>query len=134
MSECAFCNIIKKQADAYVIFESENIIAFLDIAPIHEGHVLIVPKIHESTIQKIPVNVLTEIMELAQKVVAALEEIYDMDGYSIMQNGGQFCEFGHFHVHIFPRYRNDGFGWNYPQGSFEFSDDVAEKIRKALCI
>lgn len=132
MAECAFCNIINKQADAYVIHESDYVVAFLDIDPIHEGHVLIVPKIHEDSIHKIPIPVLTEIMELAQRSVAALKEIYDMDGYSIMQNGGQFCDFGHFHVHVFPRYQNDGFGWKYPQGEFACSDEVAGKIKRVL--
>lgn len=132
MTECAFCKIINKQADAHVIYESENIEAFLDIEPINEGHVLIVPKMHEASIDKIPLNVLTEIMELAQKVVVAQEKIYGMDGYSIMQNGGQFCDFGHCHVHVFPRYQKDGFGWRYPEGKFEFSSRVAEKIKAAL--
>ncbi len=132
MTECVFCNIISKQADAYVIYESDYVVAFLDIDPIQEGHVLIVPKMHASSIQMIPVNVLTEAMELAQRIVATLEEIYDMDGYSIMQNGGQFCDFGHFHVHVFPRYQNDGFGWTYPQGEIACSVEVAKKIRNAL--
>lgn len=130
--DCAFCKIINRQADAHVIYESDNIEAFLDINPINEGHILIVPKIHEAFIHKIPIEVLTEMMELAQRLVAVLEQIYKMDGYSIMQNGGQFCDFGHFHLHIFPRYQNDGFGWKYPQGEFECSDKVAEKIRKCL--
>ena len=93
--ECPFCNIIKKEAEAYVIYESENIIAFLDIDPINEGHVLVVPKLHEDSIDNMPINIVTEIMETIQKVVTALREIYHMDGYSIMQNGGECCDFAH---------------------------------------
>lgn len=132
MSECAFCNIIKREAPAYIIYESDTIISFLDIDPINEGHVLIVPKIHESSIEKLPLEVLTDIMELAQRLVHALSEVYGADGYSIMQNGGKFCDFGHGHVHVFPRYENDGFGWKYPNGPFEYSEKVAEKIREVL--
>lgn len=130
--ECPFCKIIEKQAEAYVILETENVIAFLDIDPINEGHVLIVPKLHEASIDKIPINVLTEIMETCQNVVTALKEVYNIDGYSIMQNGGDFCDFGHGHFHVFPRYKNDGFGWKYPYGTFECSSQVAEKLRKAM--
>ena len=86
--ECPFCKIIEKQAKAYVIYESENVIAFLDIDPINEGHVLIVPKLHEASIDNMPINILTEIMETIQKVVTALKKVYNIDGYSIMQNGG----------------------------------------------
>lgn len=132
MKDCPFCKIIEKQGPAHVIYESDNIEAFLDIEPINEGHVLIVPKVHESSIDKIPLNTITEIMELAQKVVVALKEIYGMDGYSMMQNGGEFCDFGHCHFHIFPRYKEDGFGWKYPEGPFEYSEKVAEKLRTAL--
>ena len=130
--ECPFCNIIKKQAEAHVVYESENIIAFLDIDPINEGHVLIVPKLHEASIDKMPINILNEIMETAQKIVTALKAVYNMDGYSIMQNGGEFCDFGHGHFHVFPRYKNDGFGWKYPEGAFEHSDKVAEQLKNAL--
>ena len=130
--ECPFCTIIKKQAEAYVIYESENIIAFLDIAPINEGHVLIVPKLHEASIDNMPINILTEIVETIQKVVTALKEVYNIDGYSIMQNGGEFCDFGHGHFHVFPRYKNDGFGWKYPEGTFEYSAKVAEQLRNAM--
>lgn len=130
--ECPFCKIINKQAEAHIIYESENIIAFLDIDPINEGHVLIVPKIHEASIDNMPIDILTEIVELAQKVVTALKEVYHIDGYSIMQNGGEFCDFGHGHFHVFPRYKNDGFGWNYPEGPFEYSAKVAEQLRNAM--
>ena len=129
---CPFCNIIKKEADAHIIYESENIIALLDIDPINEGHVLVIPKIHEASIDNIPINVLTEIMQLIQKIVIALKEIYDMDGYSIMQNGGEFCDFGHGHFHVFPRYKNDGFGWKYPEGSYECSYEIAEHLRNKV--
>lgn len=131
--ECAFCNIIKKQANAYIIYESDTIEAFLDIDPIHEGHVLIVPKIHEASIEKLPLEVLTDIMELAQRIVVALKQVYGIEGYSMMQNGGQFCDFGHCHFHIFPRYQEDGFAWKYPEGGpYECSEAVAEKIRAVL--
>ncbi len=130
--ECVFCKIISDQADAYRVFELDDIIAFLDIDPINEGHVLIVPKIHESSIEKIPVAILTKIMELAQRIVIALQKIYGIKGYTIMQNGGQFCDFGHFHVHIFPRYENDGYSINYPVGNFECSEKVAQQINELI--
>ena len=51
---CVFCQIIRKQAPAHIVYENEKVIAFLDIEPIHDGHVLVVPKVHESTITRIP--------------------------------------------------------------------------------
>lgn len=130
--ECPFCKIINKQTEAHIIYESEKVVAFLDIDPINEGHVLVVPKLHEASIDKMPICVITEIMETLQKVVTALREVYSMEGYSIMQNGGEFCDFGHGHFHVFPRYKEDGFGWKYPEGPFEYSDEVAKRIREAV--
>lgn len=44
----------------------------------------------------------------------------------------EFCDFGHGHFHVFPRYKNDGFGWTASKGKFEYSQDVANKIRRVL--
>lgn len=129
---CDFCKIINKQLPAYVVYEDEQLISFLDIAPIHEGHVLIVPKQHVDSIEKLSDDEIIDIMGMARKIVVALKDIYGNEGYSIMQNGGKFCDYGHAHFHVFPRYDNDGFGWTYPEGESEYSGRVAEKLRDRL--
>lgn len=110
--ECPFCKIVKKEANAHIVCETENLIALLDIAPINEGHILVILKVHEASVDNISICVLTEIMKLLQKIVTALREIYNIDGYSIMQN--------------------DGFGWKYPEGSFECSAQIAERLRNKI--
>ncbi len=129
---CDFCKIINKQLPAYVVYEDEQLISFLDITPIHEGHVLIVPKRHVDSIEKLSDDEIIDIMGMARKIVVALKDIYGNEGYSIMQNGGKFCDYGHAHFHVFPRYDNDGFGWTYPEGKSEYSGRVAEKLRDRL--
>lgn len=47
------------------------------------------------------------------KVTSVIKKVFKADGYSIMQNGGYFNDIGHYHMHVFPRYRGDGFGWTY---------------------
>lgn len=129
---CEFCKIINKQELAHIVYENGKVMAFLDIEPINEGHVLIVPKEHVDSIDKLPEAVLLDVMKTAQNVVKALREIYGIKGYSIMQNGGMFCDFGHAHFHVFPRYENDGFGFTYPEGESEYSAKVAKKLREKL--
>lgn len=129
---CVFCEIINRQAPAHIVYENSQLISFLDIEPIHEGHVLIVPKQHVDSIDQLPDQTLADIMSTAKKMVAALKEIYGNEGYSIMQNGGKNCDFGHAHFHVFPRYDNDGFGWTYPEGKPEYSARVAERIAGKL--
>ena len=46
-------------------------------------------------------------MMVSKKIVSALKEIYKPTGYSIMQNGGEFNDIGHYHLPIFPRYVGD---------------------------
>lgn len=129
---CEFCKIIEKKRPAHIVYENGAVIAFLDIDPIHEGHILIVPKEHAASIDKLSEKATLEIMKIARKIVVAFREIYGIDGYSIMQNGGEFCDFGHVHFHIFPRFKNDGFGWKYPNEKAECSAEIAKKIRKRL--
>lgn len=62
MSECVFCRIINRECESKIIYETESIISFLDIDPINEGHVLIVPKIHVDSIEEVSLDVLNEML------------------------------------------------------------------------
>ena len=64
--------------------------------------------------------------------VLDLKEIYKPDGYSIMQNGGEFNDVGHYHLHIFPRYQGDGFGWTYASETKMVNSEIAECIRDRI--
>ena len=64
--------------------------------------------------------------------MAVLKEIYKPDGYSIMQNGGKFNDVGHYHLHIFPRYKGDGFGWTYGEDMKAVNAEIACRIKDGL--
>lgn len=129
---CDFCKIIKKELDTDIVYETERNIVFLDYAPINEGHVLICPKLHADSIVDMPAETLAEICELIKKIVKVYEKEYGAKGYSVMQNGGECCEYGHFHVHVFPRYSEDGFGWTDSGKEYEHSSRVAALVRTAF--
>ena len=129
---CVFCRIIERKSPAHIVYENSQLISFLDIEPINEGHVLIVPKQHVDTIEELSDEILTDIMGVAKKLVTAINEIYGNKGYSIMQNGGAFCDFGHAHFHVFPRYDNDGFGWTYGSEEKDVSEEIAKRIRMQI--
>lgn len=129
---CVFCNIVNKKSDAYVVYENDKVLAFLDNDPISEGHILLIPKEHYLDVDDIPEDLLREIMEVSQKLVKAIKKVYKPNGYSIMQNGGIFNDIGHYHMHIFPRYLDDGFGFKYSSESHKFSMEIAENIRSIL--
>lgn len=128
--ECVFCN--KEHIVTDFVYEDEVVMAFMDMEPINEGHVLLVPKEHYLDVDEVPDEVLAHLMKISKKIVSALKEIYKPDGYSIMQNGGKFNDVGHYHLHIFPRYAGDGFGWTYGSDEKEVNVEIARKIRERM--
>jgi len=129
---CIFCDVATKKINANIVFENDNICCFLDIDPINEGHVLIIPKQHYLDADEIPDFILFEIMALSAKLVRVIKSKYAPDGYSIMQNGGIFNDVGHYHLHVFPRYKDDGFGWTFSDNRFECNEILAQEITELL--
>lgn len=129
---CIFCEIADHKTEARVIYENDDIMAFLDSNPINEGHVLIIPKKHYLDADEMPDELLLEVITISKRIVSAIKKAYKPSGYSIMQNGGQFNDIGHYHMHVFPRYQNDGFGWTDSGEKYDSSEEVAAKIRENL--
>lgn len=129
---CIFCDIANKKLETNIVHEDEVVMAFLDCDPINEGHVLLIPKEHYLDADEMPEEILSHLMIISQKIVKAIKSIYHPNGYSIMQNGGEFNDVGHYHLHIFPRYANDGFGWTFSDEIYNSSKEVADRIKEVL--
>ena len=127
---CVFCSRDKLVTD--FVYEDELVMAFMDMDPINEGHILLVPKEHYLDVDEIPDETLSRLMIVSKKIVSALKDVYKPDGYSMMQNGGAFNDVGHYHLHIFPRYNGDGFGWTYGEEAKKVNTDIAERIRERM--
>ena len=130
IEECVFCHKEKLITD--IVYEDNMVMAFMDMDPINEGHVLLIPKKHYLDVDEIPDEILTHLMLVSKKIVAVLKEIYKPDGYSIMQNGGEFNDVGHYHLHIFPRYKEDGFEWTYGEEAKDVNGEIAGRIKDAI--
>ncbi len=106
---CIFCDIIERKAPAEIIFEDDKVLAFLDIKPIHYGHILVVPKKHYSDLLEIPEDALCSIIKTAKMVTGALVKSLKPDGYNLFSNNGKAAgqSVFHFHMHITPRYFKD---------------------------
>ncbi len=130
MKNCIFCNRENLVTD--IVYEDELVMAFMDIEPINEGHVLLIPKEHYLDVDEIPDETLSHLMIISKKIVSALKEIYKPDGYSIMQNGGSFNDVGHYHLHIFPRYSGDGFGWTCGEERKNRNTEKTKRISEML--
>lgn len=101
MDNCIFCKIIKKELPATIIYESSELIAFPDINPSADFHLLIVPKEHIEKIADVSKdhgNLLGEIMEVANNQV--IENNLTDKAYRIVVNGGKAQHVPHLHFHL----------------------------------
>lgn len=134
--DCIFCKIAAGQIPCEKVYEDENVLAFLDIGPLSEGHTLVIPRQHYTKIHECPAQVLAQVGSVLPKVVGAVFGVIDSDGYNVLCNNGraagQLVE--HLHFHIIPRKAGDGVftQWpakKYPPGKIE---KLGEKIRTKL--
>ncbi|MDO8566688.1 MAG: HIT family protein [bacterium] len=135
MEDTIFAKIIRRETPADIVYEDEHTLAFLDVKPINRGHTLVVPKKFVHNIFDADEETLSAVMRTAQKTAIALRETLDADGVNIGINNetaaGQVVF--HFHVHVIPRFINDGYkhwqGAAYPPGE---SEKIASKLRAKL--
>lgn len=130
--DCIFCKIANYQLESRIIYEDELVIAFLDIDPINEGHVLIVPKKHRLDLDELCEEESDRVMKVSKTILRTLRKVYSFDGYSIMQNGGIYNDIGHYHMHVFPRNENDGFSWNFKETVVKTTDLDFQKLKNEI--
>lgn len=113
--DCLGCKLANKETEVYIIYENEKVTCILDIDPIHEGHTLILPKKHVEDLNGLDQELSLAIMEASIMISKALTNLYNPDGITILQNNGKCNDLNHYHMHVFPRYIEDGFGWTEPE-------------------
>lgn len=96
---CPFCAIARKDSAAHVIFDRDEVMAFLDIRPIRPGHAQIIPKAHADAIEDVPPEVLSEMMRLAQALVRVMKAVYGVPRVAVVFTGGDIA---HAHMHVVP--------------------------------
>ena len=132
--DCIFCMIANGKIPSSTVYEDENFRAILDISPASEGHTLILPKEHFADLSEIDEETLKKAAVLAKKTAAALKAALGCDGVNIVQNNGAAAgqTVSHFHIHLIPRYKNDGqsINWNPTSPTSEELTEVKEVLTK----
>ncbi len=105
---CIFCKIARKEEKAYVVYESDNVIAFLDINPLSKGHTLVIPKEHYENILEVPSELAGELHEAVKNVCKKLK-VLNPSGFNVVSNVGRSAGqvIMHAHIHVIPRYDGD---------------------------
>jgi len=131
--DCLFCKIIKKEISARIIYEDNSVIGFLDINPQAPGHTIVIPKDHVENILELTPKKIGPFFDAVQKITNNLKKGLSPDGFTIGINQGEASgqTIPHLHVHIMPRFQNDGGGSlhcvvnNPPKRNL---DEIARKI------
>lgn len=137
MAECVFCDIVSGEIDAHVVFENNHALAFLDANPIVDGHTVIVPKKHLERFSEMTREVIGGTFSAVREVNQAILTGLDADGTNVGLNDGEAAgqAIPHTHVHVIPRYSDDGGGSLHSIVSGEAGEDlkkVAGQLKKAI--
>jgi histidine triad (HIT) family protein len=105
-SKCTFCKIVEGKLDSWKIYEDEEVLCFLDINPIVEGHSLIIPKRHVNWFYELEDDEIVHLFKVAKVVAEKIERGLNSDFVSLMIFGEHVP---HVHIHLLPRTRGDIF-------------------------
>ncbi|HIT05465.1 MAG TPA: HIT family protein [Candidatus Scybalocola faecipullorum] len=137
MNDCIFCKIAQGDIPSSTIYEDDDFRVILDLGPATKGHALILPKKHFRNIFEMDDDIAAKIFVLAKKIACAMKKTLDCDGLNIVQNNESIAgqSVFHFHMHIIPRYENDGQhilwkpGSATPQQLAELAHEIANAIK-----
>jgi histidine triad (HIT) family protein len=119
MQECVFCDLIDGQGEVTYVYQDEFVSAFMDIQPVNAGHILIVPNEHATYLADLPGETGARIFQVAQRLAAVLRSSgLHCEGVNFFLADGVAAgqEVFHVHFHLFPRFKDDGFGLTFAEG------------------
>jgi len=135
-ADCVFCKIRDGKLPSMKVYEDERTLVFMDINPLNAGHCLVVTRTHAPTIWESDEEDLQAAIAVAKKIALALREAVKPDGLNVLQANGAaaFQSVPHFHLHLIPRFNNDGkgFDWSLVPGDRAQIVQIGERVREAL--
>lgn len=130
--DCIFCKIANGDIPSKTLYEDGEFRVILDLGPATRGHALILPKEHAADLYELPGETAAKAMVLAKKMALTMREKLRCDGLNLVQNNGEAAgqTIPHFHLHLIPRYENDGQTINWTPG--EATQEELEAVRKEI--
>ncbi|MHA1194389.1 MAG: HIT family protein [Promethearchaeota archaeon] len=135
--DCIFCKIIKKEIFAAILYEDDDIIAFMDIKPINPGHALIIPKNHVVLVEELEEELFLKLFPVARKIATKIKEKIPETtaiNYFIADGEDAGQEVFHVHLHVIPRKPNDGFKFVFDEEYYNriLSEKEREEVKNKL--
>ena len=135
-ADCIFCRIVEGEIPSRSVHEDDDVLAFLDANPLAPGHALVIPKAHRERLNDTSDEESAAVFEVVHELTPRIEAAVDADGSTVAVNNGEAAgqEVPHVHVHVIPRFEDDGGGpihavaGDRPDLSDEELDDIAAEI------
>lgn len=102
--KCIFCRIVNRKAPSHIVYEDNEHIAFLDIAPFSMGHTLVCPKRHGETLWDMTEEEIGKLFMVASRISKAVVKAVGAQGFRLVQNNGEAANqvVAHVHIHVIP--------------------------------
>ena len=130
--DCTFCRLLKGLLPSWRVYEDETTVAFLDKGQVTRGHTLVVPRRHAEDIWALSEEEAQAVMRSVHRVARLLREKLGLLGLNVTQANGRAAwqEVFHYHVHLIPRYGDDGFipPWRSTSPSAEQLSEVQQQL------
>jgi histidine triad (HIT) family protein len=123
-THCTFCDLVRGAGEVSACYEDADAVAFMDIQPVNPGHVLVVPREHHESFFDVPRELGVHLFAVTMRVAAAVKRVTQCEGMNIIVSSGAAAgqDELHYHVHIIPRRKGDGFDVPLPFDGSEMPD------------
>ena len=140
LPNCVFCEIVRETAQSSTVYADDTVMAFMDIQPVNEGHVLVVPRAHAAQLSEMDGATGAHLFRVAMRLSEAIRQSgVRCEGVNLFLADGEAAgqEVFHVHLHLIPRFRGDDFGFRFgPDYGVRPGrarlDEVAARICQAL--
>lgn len=137
MAETVFSKILRGEIPSHKLYEDEQVLAFLDIAPLTPGHAVVIPKEPAPTLDSLSDDAAAAIGRVLPRLCRALQSATGVRDFNVLQNNGRLAHqaVDHVHFHIIPKPDHaSGLGIQWPAGSLDHAaaKELAARVRE-LC-
>ncbi len=130
---CVFCSIVDGEIPSYKIYEDENVIAILDISQATKGHTIIISKKHYKNLYDIDEDLAGNIFKVVPKIANAIKKAFNPIGLNVLINTEKPLQtVFHFHLHLIPRYYQDGVDIDFINNQGNTSKEMYEDIKNRI--
>lgn len=136
--QCIFCKLVAGEIPASKVYEDETTIAFMDLGQLNPGHTLVAVKRHADNLLELTADEAAAAMRTAHRVAQAVNKAFQPPGLTLLQCNGKEGDqtVFHFHLHVLPRWGNDGIGLSWPRKdpARELLEQYAARLREAISL